>query len=152
MSISAEETDTYDLTHNVNGSSLKLSIDGAYSYREPKVVADKKCKYAIIKSANAKGKKGEVAVIGAKKKSLKNIKIANTVKVNGKRYKVTFINVNAFKGNKKVKKIVMGKNVKSIGKNAFAKTSKKLVVKVPAKSKKTYTKLLKKSGFKGKIK
>lgn len=42
------------------------------------------------------------------------------VTIDGVTYKVTSIAGNAFKGTKKIKKIVIGSNITSIGKNAFA--------------------------------
>ncbi len=106
------------------------------------------------------------------KKTTKASKIYNSVKLGGKTFKVTSIAKNAFKGNKKLTSVVIGKNIKTIGAKAFAgaknlkkvtfKTkvlkkvnagafksiNKKAVVKVPKKMKKAYTKLLKKGGVK----
>ena len=97
---------------------------------------------------------------------------------NGKSYKVTAVAANAFSNVKKyMKSLTIGKNVKkigakafygcsklktikisttkltakSVGKNAFGKTGKKCVAKVPKKKLKAYKKLLKKKGFKGKV-
>ena len=54
---------------------------------------------------------------------------------------------------KKLSKIIIkSKVIKKVGKNAIKKTSKKLVITVPKKQKKAYKKLIKKAGFKGKIK
>ena len=55
----------------------------------------------------------------AKKKATATVTVPATVKVNGKTYKVTTIAANAFTGNKKMKKITVGKNIDTIGKNAF---------------------------------
>ena len=117
----------------------------------------------------------------------------------GVKYKITSVKANAFKGNKKVTKAIISKNVTKVGKNAFANmknlkavtfTSKKLktiganafkgdkklklikikskklksigkksfvgvkncTVKVLKAKKNVYTKILKKAGFKGKLK
>ena len=107
-------------------------------------------------------------VNGEKKK---NLRIFSTVKLNGKKYKVTSVAKNALKGNKKVRTLVVGKttekigksafqncknlkkiiikskNLKKIGSNAFKGISKKAVVKVPKSKKKYYTKLLRASGL-----
>ena len=48
-----------------------------------------------------------------------NVKIPNTITVNGKKYKVTSIGKAAFKGDSKLTKVTIGSNVKSIGANAF---------------------------------
>ena len=50
---------------------------------------------------------------------LTSITIPATVKIKGKKYKVTKIADNAFKNNKKLKKVKIGSNITSIGKNAF---------------------------------
>lgn len=112
---------------------------------------------------------GEVSVVGYKKKTVKKVNVASVVKIDGVTYNVTAIGNKAFK-NKKVTKVTIGKNVKTIGANAFAgnkklkkvtvksnviskigkkaffrKGGKKLVIKVPKKLKKKYKKLLKKA-------
>ena len=105
----------------------------------------------------------------AKKKS---VTIPATIKADGISYKVTEVGANAFKNNKKVKKVVIGANVSKIAKKAFnkclnlktvvikstkltkktaskkcfSKVNKKMVIKVSKKSKKTYAKIFK--GFK----
>ncbi len=68
--------------------------------------------------------KNEVIVIGVASKTLKTIKIPTTVKNEGISYKVTEIAGKAFKGNKKVSKVIIGKNVKVIGASAFEKCKK----------------------------
>ena len=106
----------------------------------------------------------------------KTITIPATIKINGEIYKVTKIDKNAFKGNKKVTKIVVGSNIQSIGnyafsgckklktiiirskklttktvsKKAFKGIAKKVVVKVPKKKRTAYKKLLKKKGLSSK--
>lgn len=74
----------------------------------------------------------------ANKKST-SVKIPATVTIDGKTYKVTAVAANAFKGNKKLKTVTIGKNVKSIGKNCFygCKNLKKIVVKTTSLSKKS---------------
>ncbi len=47
---------------------------------------------------------------------------------------------------------IKSKGIKKIGKHAFQGISKKAVIKVPAKKRKDYTKLLKKAGLNKKIK
>ncbi|MCR5628122.1 leucine-rich repeat protein [Eubacterium sp.] len=141
---------------------------------ETSIFDDGKLIYKIVKPA---GKKyGKVSVIGLKKKSLKKINIKASVKHAGLTYKIASIGANAFKNNKKIISVKIGKNVtkigkkafynckkikkviiksvelKKVGKKAYAKTSKKLVIKVASKKKKAYSKKLKNAGFKGKIK
>ena len=86
-------------------------------------------------------------------------------------YKVTAVVKDAFQKNKKLTRVVIGANVKKIGVKAFYKASglkmitiksgmlkgigknalkgiaKNAVIKVPAKKKKAYSKLLKKAGI-----
>ena len=82
-----------------------------------------------------------VAFTKAKNKA--SVVVPATVKINNKTYKVTQINAKAFTGSK-IKTVTIGKNVKTIKKNAF-KGSKatKIVLK---------TKLLKKAKVKGCLK
>ena len=144
---------------------------GEYGPAEGSKVRDKKYIYKVIKAGTKDGKiVGQVRVVGLKKKSLKKIKIANVVTIDNVKYKVTQIGAKAFKGNKKIKSVVIGKNVTTIGKQAFyncktlktvkinskklkrvgkkafyRKGGKKLTIKVPKKSKKKYKKILKKA-------
>ncbi len=118
--------------------------------------------------------KKTVEYVAAKNSKKKTVSVPETVKVsvNGKKvtYKVTSIKNSAFKNNKKVEKITVGKNIKTIGKDAFKNcknlktivikstsltkigkdalkgTVKKLVIKVPAKKVSAYKKLFKKKG------
>lgn len=133
-------------------------------------------KNIVYKVTNTSAKKRAVTVVGAKSKKVTSINIPATVKIGGAKYKVTAIASKAFQGYGKLKKVTIGKNVKKIGASAFAKDKKltKLTVKgtalksvgkkafnkvpkkakvtAPKKSKKAYRKLLKKGGFKGKVK
>lgn len=87
-----------------------------------------------------------VKCIGAKKNT-KKVVIPATVKISGKKYKVTVIAKNAFKNNKELTKVTIGKNIKSIGKNAFkgCKNLKKIIVK----TKKLTAKRIGSNAFKG---
>lgn len=53
------------------------------------------------------------------KKKIKTLKVAATVKANGRTYKVTAIAARAFKGNRYLKKVTIGKYVQVIGAKAF---------------------------------
>lgn len=99
--------------------------------------------------------------------------LVNYKKVN---FKVTAIGNKAFKNQKKTKSIVIGKNVKTIGTQAFAGDSKvkkikvkstvlskvgskaftgidkKAIIKVPAKQLKSYKKMMKNKGQKKTVK
>ena len=114
------------------------------------IISDGKYKYKVLKTGSLDGKSiGKVSVIGFKKKSLKKVSIKSKLTINGVKYKVTAIAKKAFKNNKKIKTVVIGKNVKKIGKGAFAGCKNLKYIKVKSKNIK---KLLKKSGYKGVIK
>ena len=122
--------------------------------------------------------KKNVAYIAPVTIKAKTITIPATIKINGEIYKVTKIDKNALKGNKKVTKIVVGSNIQSIGnyafsgckklktiiiqskklttktvsKKAFKGISKKTVIKVPKKKLAAYKKMFKKKGLSSKNK
>ena len=119
-----------------------------------------------------------VQITGTDSKNLKTLKIPDTVLIFGEEYMVTSIKAGAFKNQKKLKKVIVGKNVteigkgafcgckrlktiviqtnklkkKSIGKNAFAKISSKPKFRVPKRQLKTYKKLIQKSKVTSKAK
>lgn len=102
----------------------------------------------------------------------KTVTIPNKITADGISYKVAEVGANAFKNNKKVKKVTIGANVvkiankafnkcpslrnviikttlltkKTASKKCFSKVHKKMVIKVPKKVKKSYVKIFK--GFK----
>ena len=102
-------------------------------------------KTAVIKGNTYKitGKK-TAALLKASKKA-KKLTIPATVKIKGKKYKVTAILNKAAVNNKKLQKIVIGKNVRKIGKQAFAGCKK--VKTIQFKTKKITS--VKKNAFKG---
>lgn len=128
--------------------------------------------YKVTKSATKNGTV-ELAKVG---KSTSNITIPNSVTIDGITYKVTSVSKNAFRNNKKLKKVTVGKNItkinantfygcknlktitikstnlKSIGKNAFKGISPKAKIKVPPKKLSYYKKLFAKKGLKSTVK
>ena len=120
---------------------------------------------------SAKADNRTVSVTGMKNKNKTAVTIPATVKYDKYTYKVTAINANAFRGNKKLRKVTIGTNVEKIGKNAFRnctklssiriKTkklstvgagalkgiSKKAVIRVPGTKKKAYAKLFSNKGL-----
>lgn len=74
-----------------------------------------------------------VEYVAPSNKKKTSIVVPNTVVIDHVTCKVTSIATNAFKNNKKVKKIVVGKYVTSIGKNAFRGCSKLKSVKMGAR-------------------
>lgn len=125
------------------------------------IVKDKNASYKI---SNVKSNTVEYKAPLNNKKA--TVTVPATVKVSGVTYKVTSIAKNAFKNNKKLKKVTIGANIttiganafagcknlktvdikskklKSVGKNAFKGIHKKAVFKVPANKLKAYKKLL----------
>ncbi|MDE5863646.1 MAG: leucine-rich repeat domain-containing protein, partial [Lachnospiraceae bacterium] len=93
----------------------------------------------------ADAQKGTVTVVSAINKKQKNITIPATVDINGYTFKVTAIANKAFKKNTKLKKVTIGENVKTIGKEAFSNCKK--LNKITVKSK-VVTKV-NKNAFKG---
>ena len=121
---------------------------------------------------------GKQAVIYTKPASAKaaSATIPDVITIDNKQFKVTEIAPGAFKGNKKLKKITIGKNIvkigskafygcknlkslrikttsltkKSVGGNAFKGIHPKAKVKVPKKKLRDYQKILKAKGIKGK--
>ena len=77
-------------------------------------------RYQVTSAAE---KNPTVAYMDSKKQKA-TVTIPATVKINNVTYKVTSIAVNAFKNNKKLKKVVIGKNITKIGKKAFYGCSK----------------------------
>ena len=109
-------------------------------------------------------------------KKKKSYSVPNQVEIDGITYTVTKIEAKAFKNNKKLKKVTIGKNItsigkqafygcnnlktitikstklKSVGKQAFKGIHKKATIKVPKKKYKKYKKLLKGKGQKKTVK
>ena len=130
----------------------------------------------IYKVTSSRSSSRTVAFIGNKAKT--SVTIPTTIKIKDATYKVTEISTNAFKNNRKLKKVVIGQNIvkigknafygckkltsitikssrltlKNIGKNAFKNTSPKATVKVPKKQKVLYNQILKKRGLNKKAK
>jgi len=82
--------------------------------------------------------KNPTVVYKGSKKQKASVTIPDTVTIDKVTYKVTSIAANAFKNNKKLKKVVIGKNVTKIGKKAFYGCSKlkKITVKTTKLTKK----------------
>ena len=135
------------------------------SPKKPTITTVKGITYKILNM------KKDTAVVVKAKKNIKKAAIPNTVKIGKAKYKVVQIGDKAFKNNKKLKTVVIGANVKTIGKealrnckslravkfngkaiakigkSAFKGTHKKITVKIPKKVYRKYIKMLKKAGI-----
>lgn len=133
-------------------------------------------KYKVTTAAN--GKTGKVTLTTPIKKTLTKATIPSTVKIKNEIFQVTAIEKNAFKNNKKLKSVIIGKHVakigasafsgckklktvsikstklKSVGKNALKGIMKNATIKVPKSKLNAYKKLLKKKavGLPSKVK
>lgn len=133
------------------------------------IVSDNTYSYKVTK-AGTSNTEGEISIKVVANKNAKTVKIPDTVTINGIKYKVTSIEANAFKNNKKITKVIIGKNIKLIGAKAFfgckklkkvivkskvlskvgkkafyRKGGKKLTIKVPRAKKKKYKKMFKRA-------
>lgn len=90
-----------------------------------------------ITNASTSGR-GTVTLVSAVKK-ITSVTVPDAIKLGGKTFKVTAIGGGAFKGNTKLAKVVISKNVKTIGSKAFygCKNLKALVVRNTAMTTKT---------------
>lgn len=142
--------------------------------KNPTVGTEAKVGKGIYRVTNAKKK--TVVLVKPRKVNNTSFNVPKSVKLANGRYKVVGIEKNAFKNNRKLKKVVIGsqvtkiganafsgaknlktitiksKSLKSVGKNAFKGINKKCKIKVPAKKLNSYKKLLSKKGQKASVK
>ena len=144
--------------------------------KEKKAVTTKKLaypkvgtRYTVSGSTYKVTKAGAEVMVYKTSKVARSVTIPATIKAKGITYKVTAIGTKAFNGNKKLKKVTIGANIKKISNNAFFKckslkmvtiksvlltkktankkafkgVNKKMVIKVPKKMKKAYVKMFK---------
>ena len=144
--------------------------------KEKKAVTTKKLaypkvgtRYTVSGSTYKVTKAGAEVMVYKTSKVARSVIIPATIKAKGITYKVTAIGTKAFNGNKKLKKVTIGANIKKISNNAFFKcpalktvtvktmkltkktagkkafkgVNKKMVIKVPKKVKKVYVKIFK---------
>ena len=185
---------SYGNTKLVSGKDYKLVYKTNKNFGKGKVVITGIGNYtgSLTKSFNIVTRKGKVYTSGnyrykitnpslngrgtvtltAAIKKTASANIPDKVKIGGKTFKVTAIGAGVFKANTRLTRVVIGKNVrtlgaksfygckrlkrvvikntsmtsKTIGTGAFAKTYTKMTVKVPAKKLKSYRKLLLRKG------
>lgn len=120
---------TYKFKYQYLTDESDSSIDTENNQKLPavgKTVTSGKNSYKVTKQGTA------VAFVKTKSKS-KTITIPATIKIGNTTYKVTSIAANALKGNKKLTKVTIGKNVTSIGKGAFQNCTALTKITVPDK-------------------
>lgn len=136
-------TENTENESNINHSGNTTGYVPAKKNTVLKDTADK-CKVRVI---SASKKNPTVEYVKSTDVKAKTITIPSTVTINKVTYKVIQVASNAFRAKKKVTKIIIGKNVKTIGKNAFKNcTALKTVV---VKTSKLTKKSIAKTAFKG---
>ena len=134
-------------TPSVNGSSNAIAKNTAVTGpKRGSVYKVGKFRYKVLK---IKGRTGNVAVQKMVSGNARAVTVPATVKKKGYTFKVTSIAKKAFYNNKKLTKVVIGKNVTSIAKKAFYKNKKLKTVVIKSKklSKAKAFKKLKKQCF-----
>ncbi len=110
------------------------------------------------------------------KKNYTSVSVPPTVKIQGKTFQVTAVSAKALKGNKKLSKVTLGKNItrignsafegcgklkkitvnskvlKNVGKNALKGVHSNCKIKVPKQKLSLYTRLFRKKGQKTGVK
>ena len=124
------------------GKNAFKGIKKNASFVMKKTFTAKNVKYKITKCTMSSKL---VTVTGTSKKNLATLNVPATVKFNGMTFKVTAIDKKAFKNKKQLKNVTVGKNVKSIGAEAFSGDSKLAKVKFSG----TALKSIGKNAFKG---
>lgn len=176
----ATKADLEKVLENLQAAAAKLQKKAPESEtpstdsKNPTVGTEAKVGKGIYRVTNAKKK--TVVLVKARKANNTSFNVPKSVKLADGRYKVVGIAKNAFKNNKKLKKVVIGsqvtkiganafsgaknlktitiksKSLKSVGKNAFKGIHKNCKIKVPAKKLNSYKKLLRKKGQKDSVK
>ena len=109
--------------------TVKVSKKGTITVKTTTETAEGRNKkaavYSVAEASKGAGKKnaGKVELSSITVKA-KVEAIPDTIKVNGKTYKVDSIGENALASNKKVRELTIGKYVTTIGENAFANAKK----------------------------
>ena len=131
-------------------SNTSVSFDGEYQEDGETstqfTFKDKKSK-AYYKVLTKGEKTGTVVYVKPYASAKGKVTIPATVKKDGVTYKVIGISANAFKNNKKITQIVIGKNVKTIGSKAFYNCKK--LKSITVKTTKLTSSSVKKTAFKG---
>lgn len=114
-------------TEKPNGNNQTPSQDSMQDYVGKTYTIGKKMTYKVTACSD----KVKTVTFTGSKKQLKSITIPATVTYQNMKFNVTEISKNAFKNQKKLTKVTIGKNVTKIGANAFygAKNLSKITIK-----------------------
>ena len=126
----APETQTPQ-TPNTDDDGQKKEDTGIQSTL-PEVGTQRTVSDGVYKITKSSATNKEVTFTQPKNSKKTSITIPATIKIDGQTYKVTEVAAKAFKNNKKLKSVTIGKNVKKIGKEAFSGCNK--VKKITIKS------------------
>ena len=105
----------------INYDQKFVALDGPEATGTTLTVSSQQCK---VKVTSSSAKAPTVSYTKSTNSMAKTITIPDTVEVDGITYKVTSVTANALANNKKITKVTVGKNVTSIGKNAFKNCTK----------------------------
>lgn len=148
VQIPDNNTSNKDTSYNVKSvkDTETVKVDQAQT-SIPKVNTKITVNNSIYRVTSSSENGGTVEYVKPTTKKLTKAAIPSALIINGKIYKVTSIAAKAFKNNKKLKQIDIGKNIKKIGKQAFYNCKKlnKLVIR----SKKLTNKNVGSNTFKG---
>ena len=120
------------------GQTGNKTPQAAAQYRVGDIVTASGLRYRVTDARSAQGQVQMIGASGAAKKAV-NIPAEIFSPSTGQRFKVTAIGNNAFKNQKKLRKLTIGKNVRVIGKKAFfnCKKLKNITMKTKTLTKKT---------------
>lgn len=131
---------TQFVTIKLSGNEIVFEYTSTGEYVQPGKAPKKGQKFSAgkytYKITKISGKKGNVTLVKVNtkyKKKLKKATVKASVKYSGYTFKITVIGKNAFKNCKKLKKVTIGKNVKTIKAKAFNKCNKLKTVVVKGK-------------------
>lgn len=118
------------VSQNQDGGKEEAGLDNENTEKSGALITDEKSK-SVYKISAEDNSDYTVTYMRPSSEKVTSVKVPATVSVNGVDYKVTSIAANAFKGQKKLKKVIIGSNVKKIGKKAFkgCKKLEKIVIK-----------------------
>lgn len=96
------------------------------------VIKTKSGRYQVVNSENRTAK-----LVGVLKKDASKLNVPATVKLNGVTFTVTGVGKNVMKNNRKLKKVILGKNVTTIEKDAFRGCKNLKMIQLKGKALKT---------------